>query len=94
VDVDVGEDLAVPVVPRSAVLSFAGVQKVVVPGKDGKTSAERRVSLGRVLGDRVEVLEGLKPGDVYVLDPPKDMVSGAPIRLEGPPPAAPATGSR
>jgi Cu(I)/Ag(I) efflux system membrane fusion protein len=93
VDVDVGEDPAVAVVSRSSVLSFAGVQKVVVPGKDGK-AAEKRVTLGRTLGSRVEVVDGLAPGDEYVVDPPKDLVAGTPIRVEGAPPAAPAAGAR
>jgi RND family efflux transporter MFP subunit len=93
VDVDVGEDPAVPVVPRSSVLSFAGVLKVVVPGKGG-TSAERRVTLGRALGANVEIVDGLKAGDEYVVDPPKDIVSGTPIRVEGAPPAAPAAAPR
>jgi RND family efflux transporter MFP subunit len=86
--VDVGEDPAVPVVPRSAVVTFAGVTKVFVPA-EGKVG-EQRVTLGRVLGERVEVTRGLEPGAPIVLDPPPDLVSGAPIAAGAPPASAAA----
>jgi RND family efflux transporter MFP subunit len=91
VHVDVGEDPAVPVVPRAAVVTFAGVTKVFVPA-EGKVG-ERRVTLGRILGDRVEVTEGLKPGDAYVADPPSDLVSGTPIAGGGAATPAAAAGA-
>jgi RND family efflux transporter MFP subunit len=77
VQVDVGEDPAVPVVPRSSVVTFAGVTKVFVP-REGKVG-ERPVTLGRELGDRVEIVRGLAAGDAIVLDPPSDLVTGTPI---------------
>jgi HlyD family secretion protein len=72
----------VPSVPRSAVVTFAGVTKVFVPEK-GKVG-ERRVTLGRDLGERVEVVEGLRAGDAIVLDPPTGLVSGTPIAAGSP----------
>jgi RND family efflux transporter MFP subunit len=79
VHIDVGEDPSVATVPRSAVVTFAGVTKVFVP--DQGRATERRVTLGRELGDRVEVVGGVRPGDVIVLDPPPDLVSGTPLTV-------------
>jgi RND family efflux transporter MFP subunit len=52
---------AVLVVPRSAVVDFAGVEKVCVV-EDGQ-AVLRRVVTGRALGERVEVVEGLRAGE-------------------------------
>jgi RND family efflux transporter MFP subunit len=90
VDIRVGEDPEVPAVPKAAVVSFAGVTKVFFP-KDGK-AAEKRVTLGRDLGDRVEVVEGLAPGDEVILDPPSELVTGTPLEV-GPPAATPSPSS-
>ncbi|MGE3342485.1 MAG: efflux RND transporter periplasmic adaptor subunit [Vicinamibacterales bacterium] len=67
-------------VPESALSSFAGVDKVfvVVGGK----AVERRVTLGRRHDGRVEVLEGLKAGDV-VIDLPGNLVDGQAVSSTG-----------
>lgn len=57
----------VVIVPWSAVIVFAGVEKVLVV-RQGKT-AEVRVTTGRRLGPDVEVVEGLKRGDPVVTVP-------------------------
>ena len=52
-------------VPRTAVLTFAGVDRVftVEPGPDGQLRAKGQiVEIGRTVGDLVEVLTGLKLG--------------------------------
>lgn len=54
-------------VPSSAIVSFAGIEKVILE-KDGK-AVERRIRTGRRTGYRVEVLEGLKHGDQFIADP-------------------------
>jgi RND family efflux transporter MFP subunit len=54
-------------VPASAVVVFAGVEKVMSV-KDGK-SVEIRVQTGRRQGDRVEVLSGLQGGELVVVQP-------------------------
>lgn len=79
-DVDVGEDPAVPVVPLNAIVTFAGVTKLVVP-KEGK-AAEKRVTLGRRLEGGFEIVEGAAAGDVYVVEPPNDLVPGTPLKIE------------
>lgn len=64
---------AVPVVvvPKSAVVTFAGVDRVFTVGadKDGATKAKGRiVELGRTVGDGVEIVRGLQAGDRIVGD--------------------------
>jgi RND family efflux transporter MFP subunit len=54
-------------VPATSVSSFAGVEKVMSV-KDGK-AIEVHVTTGRREGDRIEIVEGLKPGVPVVLDP-------------------------
>lgn len=51
-------------VPARAVAEFAGVQKVWLV-RDGEAS-EKPVRVGRRDGGRVEILDGLEPGDVVV----------------------------
>jgi RND family efflux transporter MFP subunit len=54
-------------VPRAAISSFVGIEKVFVV-KDGK-AWEKNIQAGRRRGDAVEVLSGVAPGDVVVLNP-------------------------
>ncbi|GMV20416.1 MAG: hypothetical protein AMXMBFR57_03650 [Acidimicrobiia bacterium] len=65
-------DLSV-LVPESALSSFAGVDKVFIVAA-GK-AAERRVTLGRRHDGQVEVLEGLKAGEL-VINRPGNLVDG------------------
>jgi RND family efflux transporter MFP subunit len=55
------------VVPTSSVITFAGVDKVIVI--DAGKAVEKRVTLGKRAGDRTEVLTGVKAGDRVVLEP-------------------------
>ncbi|MEO6709126.1 MAG: efflux RND transporter periplasmic adaptor subunit [Planctomycetota bacterium] len=55
------------VIPPTALVRFAGIDKVFVDEKD--QAVERRVKIGRVEAQRVEVLEGLAVGDRVVLEP-------------------------
>ncbi len=54
-------------VPANALMTFAGLEKVVVVN-DGK-AAEKTVSTGRRAGGWVEILSGLSAGEKVVLDP-------------------------
>jgi RND family efflux transporter MFP subunit len=71
------------VVPASAVLLFAGIEKVVTV-KDQKAQ-ERAVTTGRRAGDMVEVLSGLAEGEAVVVKP-GNLATGMPVE------AAPAAG--
>jgi RND family efflux transporter MFP subunit len=60
------DDRAV-MVPQSAIVTFAGIQKVITV-KDGKTT-ETRVQTGRRVGDSVEIVAGLQGGELVVPQP-------------------------
>jgi RND family efflux transporter MFP subunit len=64
------------VVPVDAIVTFAGVQKVLTV-RNGVAS-EQRIRTGRRDAGRVEVLEGLSAGDI-VIRSPGDLVDGAPV---------------
>ena len=55
------------VVPQSALVMFAGIEKVLVV-KDGKVQ-EKRVRTGLRVGDRVELLEGVAAGEMVIVAP-------------------------
>jgi len=67
VEILVGEGRPAPVVPPSAIVSFAGLEKVFVV-QEGK-AVEKRVTTGRRTGEWVEILSGLEPGEEVILDP-------------------------
>jgi RND family efflux transporter MFP subunit len=66
------------VVPTDAIVTFAGVQKVLTV-RDGH-AREQRIRTGRREAERVEVLEGLAAGDV-VIRTPGDLVDGVPVQV-------------
>lgn len=66
------------VVPQSALVVFAGVEKVLVV-KDGKAT-EQRVRTGLRLGERVELLDGVKAGDLVILSP-GGLAGGSPVSI-------------
>jgi multidrug efflux pump subunit AcrA (membrane-fusion protein) len=61
-------------VPRGALISFAGVERVFIVS-NGQLD-ERVIRSGRRLGDRIEVLDGLKPGEDVVRDATDRMAKG------------------
>ncbi len=77
-------------VPRRAVTVFAGVSKVFVV-VDGK-AAERIVTPGQEVGDRVEIVRGLADDDVIVTAPPTELTAGMRVRAL-PAQSAPSDGS-
>ena len=83
-EIEVASDEAL-LVPASAILTFAGVTKVMVE-KDGKAE-ERPVAIGQRLADRVEVRDGLRAGDRVVEKPVAGLRTGTPIVSSSAPPA-------
>jgi multidrug efflux pump subunit AcrA (membrane-fusion protein) len=69
------EELAV-FVPTTSIVTFAGVEKVIVV-QDGQ-SVEKRVQTGRRLGDRVEIVAGLKGEELVVVEP-GNLAGGQPV---------------
>lgn len=65
-------------VPSSAVVSFAGIYKVLKV-ENGK-AVEQRVKLGRRSGDRVEVIEGVT-ADEALVSQPGNLVNGEPVKV-------------
>jgi HlyD family secretion protein len=78
-EVVVQADDRIVTVPMTAVITFAGVEKVLTV-RDGK-SEELRVTTGRQLGDRIEVVTGLKAGQ-SVVDPPGNLTGGQAVTVE------------
>ena len=76
-DIITADDPAL-VVPQSALVVFAGVEKVLIV-KDGKVH-EQRVRTGVRVGDRVELLEGVSPGDAVILAP-GGLADGSPVTI-------------
>lgn len=66
-------------VPRTAIITFAGIEKVLVNDK-GK-AAEKLISTGRKIGEMVEVISGIKPGDEVIVEP-GNLQPGQPVVKE------------
>jgi RND family efflux transporter MFP subunit len=71
------EDRAV-FVPVASIVTFAGVERVMTV-HDG-LSVEKRVQTGRRFGDRVEIVEGLRPEELVVVEP-GNLVGGQPVTV-------------
>jgi RND family efflux transporter MFP subunit len=78
-EVVVQADDRIVTVPATALVTFAGVEKVLTV-RDGK-SEELRVTTGRRLGDRIEVVAGLRAGQP-VVDPPGNLTGGQAVTVE------------
>jgi RND family efflux transporter MFP subunit len=78
-EVVVQADEQIVTVPATALITFAGVEKVLTV-RDGK-SEELRVTTGRRLGDRIEVVSGVKAGQP-VVDPAGNLTGGQAVTVE------------
>ena len=68
----------IPTVPSRAVTTADGISTVFVLEK--QTAHPRRVKIGKTLGDEIEILEGLKTGEVVLLRDKEPIVDGQTIR--------------
>jgi HlyD family secretion protein len=70
----------VPTVPTSAIVRFAGIEKVlqVASGK----AVEKAVETGKTSGDRIEIVSGVKAGELVVLVP-GSLQQGQSVRVAG-----------
>lgn len=66
------------IVPQSALVVFAGVEKVLI-AKDGK-ALERRVRTGLRVGDHVELVDGVTDGDLVIIAP-GGLADGSPVTI-------------
>jgi len=76
-DVVVNDKLPGTFVPKTAIVTFAGIEKIFVVEK-GK-AAEKEVSLKRKRGDLVEIEGNVKVGDLVVVEP-GNLRNGQPIQ--------------
>ena len=77
-DIVANDGNATVAVPVKAIVSFAGIDKVILV-QDGK-ALERPITIGRRTAEWAEVLAGLKTGDPVVLDP-GNLQSGQPLTV-------------
>jgi len=72
----------VPVVPTSAIVTFAGIDKVITIAA-GK-AVEKTIEPGRRSGDWTEVVAGIAAGDAVVVEP-GNLQQGQPVTVTGGP---------
>jgi len=77
-EIVVEADRSAVLVPASAVVTFAGLEKVF--GVRGGTAVEKRIRTGRRTGDRVEILDGITAGELVVVEP-GNLVGGTPVSV-------------
>ena len=65
--------------PAAAIVQRGGGDVAFVV--DGERVQQRKLQLGRTLGDDREVLDGLSAGDQVVLDPPEKLADGAKVKV-------------
>jgi multidrug efflux pump subunit AcrA (membrane-fusion protein) len=65
-------------VPADAIVKFAGIEKVLTVHNNA--ALEKRVRTGRRIADRVEIVEGIGPGD-QVVARPGNLVTGEPVQV-------------
>lgn len=78
-DIVVASDVRIVTVPANAVVTFAGVEKVLTVDK-GRV-VEVRVRTGRKLGDRTEIVSGLHVGAPIVV-PPGNLTTGQAVVVQ------------
>jgi len=65
-------------VPGSAIVTFAGIERVI--SVVGERSVEKRVRIGRRVGDRIEIVQGLSRGELVVVEP-GNLTGGQPVTV-------------
>jgi RND family efflux transporter MFP subunit len=66
-------------IPQNSLVVFAGIEKVLTV--ENGASVEKTVRTGRRAGERIEITEGLKPGELVVLQP-GNLIGGQPVTVE------------
>jgi len=78
-DIVLAGDFRVVTVPAAAIVTFAGVEKVLTVDKE--RAVEVRVTTGRRLGDRVEIVTGIAAG-TPVVGQPGNLTGGQPVAVQ------------
>lgn len=66
------------VIPRGAFVGSVSSNEIFVM-ENGKTAKIRKVIAGRILGDRVEIIEGLKEGETVITSGQINLVDDSPV---------------
>ena len=74
--VEAGDEIVT--VPRDAIITFAGIDKVLTV-EEGQ-AVEKRVRTGRRIGDQIEIVEGVAAGFQVIVDP-GNLVAGQPVKV-------------
>jgi RND family efflux transporter MFP subunit len=74
--VEAGEQIVT--VPRDAIITFAGIDKVLTVAEG--QAVEKRVRTGRRIGDQIEIVEGVTAGFQVIVDP-GNLVAGQPVKV-------------
>ena len=74
--VEAGDEIVT--VPRDAIITFAGIDKVLTV-EEGQ-AVEKRVRTGRRIGDQIEIVEGVDAG-YQVIVQPGNLVAGQPVKV-------------
>lgn len=74
----VNENYLVTAVPKTSIVTFAGIEKVITVA-EGK-AVEKNISTGQQIGENIEIVNGLKPGEEIVLEP-GNLQSGQNVEL-------------
>ncbi len=90
-DIVLAENEPATAVHKDALVTFAGMEKIFVV-KDGK-AAEKNIVTGRRAGNFIEILGGLKPGDLVVLSP-GSVQNGQAVTIDSPAPSAPSSSAK
>jgi HlyD family secretion protein len=75
------EKKGVPIISRDAILKKDGVSYVML-AHDSK-AREQTIKIGLAQGDRVEVLEGVSPGELVIVSGNKGLKSGISVKIMG-----------
>jgi RND family efflux transporter MFP subunit len=77
-DVVIQSGQRVVTVPLDAIVTFAGIEKVLTVADNA--AVEKRVRTGRRIDDRIEIVEGIAAGDQVVVRP-GNLVAGEPVQV-------------
>ncbi|RZL47947.1 MAG: efflux RND transporter periplasmic adaptor subunit, partial [Pedobacter sp.] len=68
-------------VPRTSFVGSVSSNEVYVLNKSKNTAETRKVVSGRILGENVEVLEGLKEGETVITSGQINLTEGTPVTI-------------
>ena len=85
-DIVLTEDEPATAVPKDALITFAGIEKIFLV-KGGK-AVEKNIATGRRAEGFIEIIGGVKPGDLVVVNP-GSLQNGQPVTLDAPVKTAP-----